>query len=384
MHAYLGSTAYSKFNVLYGTKLPTRGMATITNRLNATLLNQTNYTGMEVSPEMLLGANTTALNSALLAEEGGFDFSGHYMTQRMLASSFADDDGETWSSVFGNMPPATFNEMTQSQMIRYMATRSYDNPDWLASLSKLSSKGLVMEYLQQQAELNYMLAVLKDLKMQTINQKALLARVIMVGKDKALDGLADSIHIDYNPNFMDVALEAAGDEWVGGGDVGNNYENTNVVISDDLFATMKPEMANLLKQFLQEVAKGESGSGGYNAFNRHACDGRYGHNLMPQFKNNPNYIITNMTLAEFRYRTAVGAGNRKWNRGIGNACAVGAIFAGGKYQWIGAPMHDLGTKSQFRHIWNKYKDQKLTPEIQEAINFEFFVLLKRSEFKKFF
>ncbi len=116
-----------------------------------------------------------------------------------------------------------------------------------------------MEYLQQQAELNYMLAVLKDLKMQTINQKALLARVIMVGKDKALDGLADSIHIDYNPNFMDVALEAEGDEWVGGATFYDSSLMGEHGLGVDI-SNLPDDLNGLLSVLLEAVSHGEAKS----------------------------------------------------------------------------------------------------------------------------
>ncbi len=69
-----------------------------------------------------------------------------------------------------------------------MTTRTYANPNWLAGLSKLTTKGLTMKYLQQQAELNYLIAIYKDLKMQSLQQEALLARANTIGKEKALDG----------------------------------------------------------------------------------------------------------------------------------------------------------------------------------------------------
>lgn len=94
------------------------------------------------------------------------------------------------------MQNVSVSDMTQAELIRHMATRTYANSEWLAGLAKLTTKGLVMEYLQQQAELNYLFAIYKDLKMQSLQQEALYARVTTTGKDKALDGLADSIHVN--------------------------------------------------------------------------------------------------------------------------------------------------------------------------------------------
>lgn len=361
MYSYLGDTAYSKFNVLYGTQLPTSGMSAVTKQLPSTLLNQVNYSGMEVTQEMLQASGNTAISSAIYGEDGGFDFgSGQMMTQKMLASSFADDDGEMWQSVFGADEPANINEMTQAQLVKHMATRTYANADWLAKLNRLSTKGLVMEYLQQQAEINYMLAMLKDLKLQTIQQKALLARVSTVGQDKNLDGLADSIHVDYNPNFMDVDLLASGDEWIGS-DMPSGGGGSGVT-APSLDLNNLPNDMKVLSDALLEAVTSHESNGSYNAFNREGCPGARPA-LYTGKDPHPFAPITNMRVSEILARYYIG-GNPK-NKRVG--CDV-RIFATGKYQTIPLTLHYLINLPQNK----KYLNSPNTPEVQEHIAKSFF------------
>lgn len=224
---YLGTTLYTRYNALYGTRLEGTKGKEPAGKIPETALNQLSVGGGKsifetpVTPEMLSQANLASMSSAVIAQDGGFDFSGGgdmgvMMTQQMLASSFADNDGESWQSVMGNAQPANLNEMSQNEIIKYMANRSYMNSEYLANLTKLSTKGLLMENLQQQAEINYMFGVLRDLQLQSLQQKATLARMTMHHADKVIEGLANDPTLKTaNPDFYDSQLEASGDEWIG-------------------------------------------------------------------------------------------------------------------------------------------------------------------------
>lgn len=140
---------------------------------------------MDISLNALGDINSAILGDTVAFESAGFELGGGtYVTQRMLASHFADDNGESWTSVFGNADSAGVSEMSEQELVAYIANKRHANDEWRSGLVKLSTKGLLTEYLNAKAETNYLLEKIAEQEMKLMAQEALLARVRMNHKDK--------------------------------------------------------------------------------------------------------------------------------------------------------------------------------------------------------
>lgn len=381
--SFLGNTLYTKYNALYNTKLTPNtntGEKVVlpSKRIPNIPLTQIAIDPNDLTPDMLMSANMTAVEGANYAEGAGFDYSGEMMTQKMLASSFDDTDGETWHASFGNAPPLNLNEMTQSQLIKHMANRTYNSHEWLSKLAGLSTKGLVMEYLQQQAEINYLMAIYKDLKMQSIQQEALLARLGSVGKDKALDGLADAININYNPNFMDIELGKEGDEWIGqsvpvNGGSGSVGDSTPVDISN-----LPDDMQGLMQALLKAVRHGEAQTP--DGWNNGSCNGKTVETSDLTGRKQRYKQVSQSTIRELMQRYYVHQSD--WGKQYGNGVYFSRvtpcdkrIMASGHYQTIPPTLYKLVKK------YPQYWDKPYTLEVQELFAVE--LMMERSVLKSF-
>ena len=220
--------------------------------LPVTLFNGSAYAGMDISLNALGDINSAILGDTVAFESAGFELGGGtYVTQRMLASHFADDNGESWTSVFGNADSATVSEMSEQELVAYIANKRYANDEWRSGLVKLSTKGLLTEYLNAKAETNYLLEKIAEQEMKLMAQEALLARVRMNHKDKELESLTEAINVGVAPDFIKAELEKKGDEWIEsevqtGGNEQNDYELSSPTIYNN---------SPTPKGFTQEKAK---------------------------------------------------------------------------------------------------------------------------------
>lgn len=263
--AYVGNTAFTYYNALYRTQLPSGLFAPTTigapskqgsfvagKGLPVTLFNGSAYAGMDISLNALGDINSAILGDTVAFESAGFELGGGtYVTQRMLASHFADDNGESWTSLFGNADSAGVSEMSEQELVAYIANKRYANDEWRSGLVKLSTKGLLTEYLNAKAETNYLLEKIAEQEMKLMAQEALLARVRMNHKDKELESLTEAINVGVAPDFIKAELEKKGDEWIEsevqtGGNEQNDYELSSPTIYNN---------SPTPKGFTQEKAK---------------------------------------------------------------------------------------------------------------------------------
>ncbi len=392
--AYVGNTAFTYYNALYRTQLPSGLFAPTTigapskqgsfvagKGLPVTLFNGSAYAGMDISLNALGDINSAILGDTVAFESAGFELGGGtYVTQRMLASHFGDDNGESWTSVFGNADSATVSEMSEQELVAYIANKRYANDEWRSGLVKLSTKGLLTEYLNAKAETNYLLEKIAEQEMKLMAQEALLARVRMNHKDKELESLTEAINVGVAPDFIKAELEKKGDEWIEsevqtGGFGGDGGYSGGAPID---MANLPDDINALLTVLLEKVAGNES-RGSYNAINRgggRAKGGRaypcsMSHTGTAPYKNESVYHITNMTLQEFYGRVSLRSPTAR--------CSHGAIWAGGKYQMVYISVKGMMSFP----VWNKYKDKKLTPEVQEALAREYYLLSKRKNLADF-
>lgn len=339
----------------------------------STLLSSSAYTGMDPSLLHTGIVNMGNLDSALSYESAGFDLGSTpiYTTQRMLVSHLSDTDGETWTSIFGNAPSATTEEMSQNELVRNLAEKRYGNSEWLANIAKLSTKGLFTEYLIQEAEINRLLGLIMELRQQQMQQEAILSRVMLDGKDKAIENLTEMIAVNA-PTFMNARLEKSGDEWheeqvvtgYEGGAVSNgdlSYHGTPVDM-----ANLPDGVSELFDVLLELIAKHEGGS--WNSYNT----GMYASKSKMTCK-----MRGFMTDKDVEKAIAQG-GVRLTDT------TLKEIASAGKYPICPANLKRTSANGKYQIMYYNIKtyiqknphmaNTKFTPEVQKKIAMEFFFL----------
>ena len=391
--AYVGNTAFTYYNAIYRTQLPAGLFAPATmgtpskqgsfvagKGLPVTLFNGSAYAGMDISLNALGDINSAILGDTVAFESAGFELGGGtYVTQRMLASHFADDNGESWTSLFGNADSASVSEMSEQELVAYIANKRYANDEWRSGLVKLSTKGLLTEYLNAKAETNYLLEKIAEQEMKLMAQEALLARVRMNHKDKELESLTEAINVGVAPDFIKAELEKKGDEWIEsevqtggfGGDGG--YSGGAPIDMANL-----PDDINALHRALLEAISGHESNGSYNAFN----DGTNCGKKLAHTKPNPHPFapITQMTPQQMLQRYYGAGYYPKDGLDTSNAVRCGhRLFAVGKYQWIPKTLNDMIRQPQFK----EYLTKPFTPEVQEKLALAYFAPIKRKDIATF-
>ena len=388
--AYVGNTAFTYYNAIYRTQLPaglfapaTMGMPSKQGSfvagkgLPVTLFNGSAYAGMDISLNALGDINSAILGDTVAFESAGFELGGGtYVTQRMLASHFADDNGESWTSVFGNADSAGVSEMSEQELVAYIANKRYANDEWRSGLVKLSTKGLLTEYLNAKAETNYLLEKIAEQEMKLMAQEALLARVRMNHKDKELESLTEAINVGVAPDFIKAELEKKGDEWIesevqtggfgGDGGYGGGAPIDMANLPDDI---------NALQIALLHLVSGHESGGSYNAYNKGACGGLYMEKVPSSYA-----PITQMTPQQILKRY-YGAGYVP-RQGLTESTAVDCkfrLFAVGKYQWIPKTLNDMIRRPEFK----EFLTRPFSPENQEELASRYFFAFKKKDIGTF-
>ena len=365
--AYVGNTAFTYYNALYRTQLPSGLFAPATmgtpskqgsfvagKGLPVTLFNGSAYAGMDISLNALGDINSAILGYTVAFESAGFELGGGtYVTQRMLASHFADDNGESWTSVFGNADSATVSEMSEQELVAYIANKRYANDEWRSGLVKLSTKGLLTEYLNAKAETNYLLEKIAEQEMKLMAQEALLARVRMNHKDKELESLTEAINVGVAPDFIKAELEKKGDEWIESevqtGGFGGEINGFSSGYTDT--SPLPEDLEQIKKALLEVIFLGESANNdkGWNASN----NGTIKNQIVCSRGNGGVWNLTNMTLAEMKKVYRYGGHNSPKHL---NDCS--RLFAAGRFQMIFSTFNYAQTTAKIPD------SAKFTPETQ--------------------
>lgn len=203
--------------------------------------------------------------------------------------------------------------------------------------------------------------------MQSIGQKALLARVTTVGQDKNLDGLAGSIHVDYNPNFMDVDLLASGDEWIGS-DMPTGGSSGGGGSGEIDLGNLPDDMKGLLLQLNLSLQAHESRGSPY-AMNQYGCNNKTIHTAMRPYK--PQFDFPNKTLYEV------------YVQNLKVPCGANFAYTAGKYQVIGGNIKDFFDRAP-KDLREKYRNRKFDSQTQDEFNIEWNLFIKNGSLKKFF
>ena len=384
--AYVGNTAFTYYNAIYRTQLPAGLFAPATmgtpskqdsfvagKGLPVTLFNGSAYAGMDISLNALGDINSAILGDTVAFESAGFELGGGtYVTQRMLASHFADDNGESWTSVFGNADSATVSEMSEQELVAYIANKRYANDGWRSGLVKLSTKGLLTEYLNAKAETNYLLEKIAEQEMKLMAQEALLARVRMNHKDKELESLTEAINVGVAPDFIKAELEKKGDEWIeseveAGMELGNSPTFTGEPID---MANLPDDVMKLVDILLDLISQHEAKSwDGYNT------------GLMKDRKKMTCKMRGFSTDAQVQQ--ALKEGGLKITE-----TPMGVIAQSGKYPICPPNVKRLSANGKYQIMYDnikayllknpQYTNTPFTPEMQKKMALEFFLLSEDS------
>ena len=373
--AYVGNTAFTYYNAIYRTQLPAGLFAPATmgtpskqgsfvagKGLPITLFNGSAYAGMDISLNALGDINSAILGDTVAFESAGFELGGGtYVTQRMLASHFADDNGESWTSVFGNADSASVSEMSEQELVAYIANKRYANDEWRSGLVKLSTKGLLTEYLNAKAETNYLLEKIAEQEMKLMAQEALLARVRMNHKDKELESLTEAINVGVVPDFIKAELEKKGDEWIEsevqtGGDGGFTGDSSSF---DD--SHLPEDLKGLVGALFEAISTAEGGSAKWNAYNS-GTDSNCKFKMAYNWKD-PNgtahAVVTSLTPMQIVNRYY--ADSKDWGKEYGKPhrfprvpCGLGKrLFAVGNYQFVPHTLYNAIKQPHAKHLANQ-------------------------------
>lgn len=176
------------------------------------------------------------------------------------------------------------------------------------------------------------------------------------------------------------ALQNCAVELAGGTAPPSSGVNTpSEMFGHDVFNRIPEAFRADIQQLMYLIAKNESKAQGKphpDAFNRYYCPRDNVWWERSKYRNQPEYKISNRTFAQILEQTK--AGHIKYSK---NTCANGAIYTAGFYQWTALGLVEIRDNSK---LWNKYKDQVLSPSIQSAINLEYHLFRKRSALNKLF
>lgn len=350
---WLGSTIRQQFNTLYNAKLPL-GPGATANLRPLPALPQFQQ-GFEWTPENLAAARGSLVKGAEFADWSGYQgaFGSGGISYQVLSSFINSDDGEQFGSLPQPATPISIDTMTPREIIEYISTQRFGNPGWENAALKLSSKGMLTEYLMMNATENYLHQQNQRLRNRIEVLMAGVTQARLFEFNKKIEALQVAVTAEAAPSVLDLDLVDLG--YAMGGhsptvDIGN----------------LPDELEALLQALMNTIGEGE---GSYNAYNT-GSDGKCAMKSYPTDKlaaNTGTPMITTMTPRQI------------WNSATTRTnCDVYRKFTAGKYQLT---YYTLGGQKNagfgsygFVKVHPKYKDMPFTPEVQDFAARNYFFL----------
>ncbi|WP_323842849.1 hypothetical protein [Moraxella sp. Pampa] len=337
---YLGGSARTQFNALYGANLPVAANIKKPTKKLPTVPRFAN-TQESLTPDEIARENMNLANAAMMADDMGYDISGRMVSHRILASIFSTEDGVSWDIAERIAPPAKVSDMTPEELIEYIATRRYGDSQWFVDMAKMNMRGLQTELIAMQAEKKILE---KELIMaERAVEKQLAAYLSIKNKSQEMlnQAMYDGIIANAIPDIIAAHLEKKGDEFVETG----GFDDSMSVADADL-TNIPADLAPLLNELLEGIAHSEAKS--YEAYNNGSIDGPCGGSLnKSKPKGDGVTKLTEMTMAQLKARA--------------NAPCSTKIFAAGMYQII--PDTLKGLLISLPHLRNS----KFTPAVQKEM-----------------
>lgn len=338
---YIGGSARTQYNALYKPKPPLT-VAASTPKPSKTFPNLPSMDNM--SPEDIAAMSGGAIDAALYGEGAGYGLDGQLLSQSMIASFISDSNGNDWNSL-PKPPSADVSEMTPQEIAEQIALQRFGNQEWEAAMVKLSTKGLLTEYLMLTSEENFMRQQVQRLKDRVELQLASLTSANLFEYNKHIEAMNIAVQAESVPKIIDEELvQLASGYYSTGSSTGNS--------SIDM-ANLPSDLNGLLEVLMEAITGGEAHSA--EAYNNGECGGSYP-------KSGPIKITTLTPVQIIRtYKPNYSPPQEvSVNAKSSTPCST-RLFATGYYQTIPATLSMLLKKSP------EYANLPYTQENQKAL-----------------
>lgn len=354
---WLGSTIRQQFNVLYNTKLPLGPGATANLKPVPALPVFNN--GFEWTPDMLAAAKGSLIKGAEYSNWSGYQnaFGSNSMSYQVLASFISSDDGEQFGSLPQPEDPISIDKMTPRQMVDAIASQRLGNAAWEKAMLKLSSKGLLTEYIMMTSAENYLEQQNQELRNRVELLIAGLTQARLFEFNKKIEAIQVQASAEAVPGILDIELEDLG--YAPGGGGGSSVDPTNL-----------PNELNALVDALLDAIGAHEGD--WDSYNTGTGDKRYppicdmkGYFTNAQARKTGTKPITSMTPKEM-YDSAYQVSN----------CKTSRKFTAGKFQityYTLAGEKGFGSGG-FIAKYPEYANKPMTEEVQEFIARNYLIL----------
>lgn len=364
---WLGSTMRQQFNALYGTRLPTGaddpsnfwpgakysdGAVRIPSSSLKPVSLMPRWGKYEWTPDQIAAARAGTIKGMYSGEYPA----GMYMASPgMVASFLKEGDGDAFGSLPQLADAPDITAQSARQIIQNIGTLRYGNRQWHEAMLKLSSKAMMTDYVAMTAAENY-IEQQNTLVMQRI--ETLMAGLIQsrtAPLQGRIEAIAEIATADIIPNVINTKVTEMQYAYSGVGAAGSSID----------LANLPDGMDGLVKALFETIAGAES-HGDYGAYNTGTKGGR--------------------TRIKSCYSTTSGCQNLI-TKNVGQIFAshglpntnLGRMFAVGKYQLIDLALTDALNAGAFPNG----RATVYTPEVQEALVYNFFLKTKRPLLGKF-
>lgn len=342
LESYLGTTLRTQYNALYNPTVPLgpihpRGRKPTKKFANLPVFKD------YMSPEDIAAMGGGAVNASLYAGSAGYDINGNLITHGMLASFISASNGADWATL-PSAPAAVLSEMTPQEIVKKIRFQRYGNLDWESAMIKLSSKGLLTEYLMMTAEENFLRQQNQRMKNRVELQLATLNQARLFEYNKKIESMNVLAKADSVPRIIDAELQ------------NNQYYSGVGPMPDFDLDNLPADLDGLLEALMSAIALGESHNAG--AWNNDSCgisapSGGKGRDILSMtpvqiiktyysYYKGPPQVIPDETPPD-------------------TTCASKRILASGKMQTIASTLSEMLMKAP------QYANQLYTEENQLAI-----------------
>lgn len=351
---WLGTTIRQQFNALYNTKMPLGPGATKNLKPLPALpvFNQ----GFEWTTENLAAARTSLVKGAKYADWSGYTgaFGSPGMSYQALSSFISSNDGEQFGSLPQPEKPVSLETMTPREIIEYIGGARFGNDEWEKASMKLSSKGMLTEYLMMNATENYLHQQNQILRNRVEMLMAGITQARLFEFNKQIEAIQVTAQASATPAILDLELIDLGYSFGGGGptvDIGN----------------LPDELEALVGALMDAISHGE---GDYNSYNT----GTNGPCAMKSFVSDAAAAATGTPLVTTMTPRQI------WSSATAttSSCDETRKFTAGRYQLTyytlaGKIEHGFGNKG-FIASYPQYANVPFTPEVQDFAARNYFIL----------
>lgn len=364
---WLGSTMRQQFNTLYGTRLPTGGDdesnnwpgakfgSDVTKRSSASLkpVSLTPRWGKyEWTPDQIAAARSGTIKGMY---SGDYPAGMYMASPGMVASFLKEGDGDAFGSLPQLADAPDITAQSAREIIQNIGTLRYGNSAWHEAMLKLSSKAMMSEYAAMSAAENY-IEQQNTLVMQRI--ETLMAGLIQsrtAPLQGRIEAIAEMATADIIPNVINTKVTEMQYAYSGVGGPGASID----------LANLPDGMDGLVKALFETIAGAES-HGDYGAYNTGTSGKR----------SNIRSCYSSTSGCENLVTKSVG---QIFNSHSLPNTNLGRMFAVGKYQLIDVALTDALAAGAFP----SGRATIYTPEVQEALVYNFFLKTKRPRLGRF-